>query len=76
MSVLVFDRRGFLQSAAALATVGALASDAIAAPRYRMGLQLYTIREPMAQDPAGTLAPAATLGYRNYEIYGFESESL
>ncbi len=76
MSVLVFDRRGFLQSAAALATVGALASDAIAAPRYRMGLQLYTIREPMAKDPAGTLAAAASMGYRNYETYGFDPESL
>jgi sugar phosphate isomerase/epimerase len=45
-------------------------------PRYRMGLQLYTVREPMAQDPVGTLQQAAALGYRNFETYGFEPETV
>jgi sugar phosphate isomerase/epimerase len=76
MSSFVFDRRGFLRSAAAVASLGGLAANASAKPRYRMGLQLYTIREPMAKDPAGTLESAAAMGYRNFETYGFEPETL
>lgn len=45
-------------------------------PRYRMGLQLYTVREPMAKDAVVTLKQAAALGYGNFETYGFEPESV
>ena len=42
-------RRTFLQQAAAFAAAGALAPIGLAAqPRYKMGLQLYTIRDAMA----------------------------
>src|SRR5688572_21935275 len=72
----VFSRRGFLRSAAALASMSAIASAASAKSRYRMGLQLYTIRDPMAKDPAGTLKAAAAMGYCNFETYGFDPETL
>ncbi len=41
-----------------------------------MGLQLYTIRDPIAKDPAGTLAAAAAMSDRNFETYGFDQEAL
>jgi len=72
------DRRTILKRSAAFCAVGALATqtDATAKPRYRMGLQLYTVREPMARDAVGTLKQAAALGYVNFETYGFEPESV
>ncbi len=73
----MMDRRALLKRSAAFCA-GALAmqTDAAAKPRYRMGLQLYTVREPMAKDAVGTLKQAAALGYVNFETYGFEPESV
>jgi sugar phosphate isomerase/epimerase len=75
MSVHV-SRRRFLQSGAALASLSSIVPAAATKSRFRMGLQLYTIREPMAKDPAGTLAATAAMGYRNLETYGFEPQTL
>lgn len=69
------DRRMFMQAGLALATAAAVAEPA-ARPRYRMGLQLYTVREPMAKDAVGTLQKVAALGYRNLETYGFDPATL
>ncbi len=72
-------RRALLQSFAALASLGAagmtMANNA-KLPRYRMGLQLYTVRDPMAKDAVGTLKQAAALGYRNFETYGFDPDTI
>lgn len=35
--------------------------------RAQMGLELYTVRDRMAKDPAGTLAAVAALGYKEVE---------
>lgn len=45
-------------------------------PRYPLGLQLYTVRDPMEKDAIGTLERVAALGYRNLETYGFDPASL
>ena len=58
MSGFRFSRRGFLQRATAVASATAFdarTASANAKPRYRMGLQLYTVRDPMAKDAVGTL---------------------
>jgi len=34
------------------------------------GIQLYTVRDEMSQDPAGTLRKVAAIGYREVEIAG------
>ena len=47
-----------------------------AQPRYKMGLQLYTIRDAMARDVAGTLKRIAALGYQEVETYGFDPDAL
>jgi sugar phosphate isomerase/epimerase len=61
------SRRTFVKSAALL-SAGVLVSPAfVAAPKSYIGLQLYTVREAMQQDPAGTLARIAKLGYTSVE---------
>jgi sugar phosphate isomerase/epimerase len=69
-------RRQFLQRVGSLAS-GALVWPALQRQRsYPMGLQLYTIRQPLAQDVVGTLKQVAALGYREVETYGFDRERI
>ncbi|WP_139921294.1 sugar phosphate isomerase/epimerase [Hymenobacter sp. DG01] len=65
------SRRDFLKSAALL-SAGALVSPTLLSaanpvPKSYIGLQLYTVREAMQKDPAGTLARIAKLGYTSVE---------
>jgi sugar phosphate isomerase/epimerase len=79
MSVSSFNRRKFILEATVLASMTALAGPTVRAaamPRYRMGLQMYTVREPLAKDAPGTLKQIAALGYRNLETYGFDPDAL
>jgi sugar phosphate isomerase/epimerase len=70
-------RRTFLQQATSLASAAALTPMSLAAQqRYKMGLQLYTIRDAMARDLAGTLTRVAALGYQEVETYGFAPDGL
>jgi len=60
---------------------GALASTALlpavqTRPRYKMGLQLYTMRAAMRSDVDGTLKRIAALGYEELETYGFDPEAI
>jgi sugar phosphate isomerase/epimerase len=61
-------RRNFLTSAALLSAGMLVAPSVFAAYNKRyVGLQLYTVRDAMAQDPAGTLARLAKIGYNSVE---------
>jgi len=63
----MITRRAFVKSATLL-SAGVLASaPLLAAPKQYIGLQLFTVREAMQQDPAGTLAKIAQLGYNSVE---------
>ena len=42
--------------------------------KYKMGLQLFTIRDAMASDAVGTLRKVAELGYQDLETYGYDPE--
>lgn len=44
------------------------------AGNYKMGLQLFTIRDAMAQDPIGSLKKVRSLGFEDLEIYGYDEE--
>jgi len=72
----MITRRSFLQQ------TGALASAALASPvsqprrRYKLGLQLYTLRAAMRQDVEGTLKRIAAMGYEEVETYGFDPEGI
>lgn len=59
-----------------------MASSALAVPgfqpkqRYKLGLQLYTLRAAMARDVEGTLQRIAGMGYQEVETYGFDPEGM
>lgn len=71
------NRRNFLKTGAVLTTSAmALPSFAAKDKKYKMGLQLFTIRGPMKEDPKGTLKKVAALGYQDTETYGFDPDKM
>lgn len=65
------SRRTFLKnSALAAAAAGLMPGDIFATPSKKkniLGIQLYTIRDDMKTDPAGTLQKLAAMGYKYVE---------
>ena len=61
------SRRAFVKSATLFSAGALLSHRLLAAPKQYIGLQLYTVRDAMQQDPAGTLAQVAKLGYNSVE---------
>lgn len=61
------SRRSFIKSSSLL-TAGAFFEPSIFKhPKQYIGLQLYTVRDAMQNDPAGTLAKVAKIGYNSVE---------
>lgn len=69
-------RRDFMTSIAL--TASALIAPAAygLAPKYKMGLQLFTVRDAMKSDAVSTLKKISELGYQDLETYGFDAEAL
>lgn len=66
------NRRHFLQSSlASFLSVPAFALEADNPYRKNIGIQLYTLRNQIKEDLAGTLKAVAAAGYRQVEAYGF-----
>jgi sugar phosphate isomerase/epimerase len=76
MPVPAFSRRQFLHSAVLAGTLSGIVRPAMASDRFEMGLQLYTVRDPMAKAPLPTLKAIASLGYRNLETFGFDAAGV
>ncbi len=72
----MIDRRSFLTHATALGTSMLVGPGVRAQTREQMGLQLFTVRAPLAADFAGTLRRIAALGYVEVETYGFDPASV
>lgn len=81
------SRRTFLKSGAMAVTAAALMPKHLfAAPAkiQRVGLQLYSVRDAMAKDPAGTLKMLSDMGYKyvehaNYidrKFYGWDAKEF
>ncbi len=74
------NRRTFLRQSGAVAALSALGLPALAGstqqPKFKMGLQLYTVRDPMAADPMRTLQRIARIGYEDLETFGFDAEQV
>lgn len=41
---------------------------------FKMGYQLFSIRDEMAKDPIATLQALKAMGYEDFEAYGFDEE--
>jgi sugar phosphate isomerase/epimerase len=67
-----FMHQSGLLLSAALMPVPGLAMEK--KPKYKMGLQLFTIRDAMAKDPVASLRTVAELGYEDLETYGYDGE--
>ena len=76
----MLSRRAFLErgslALAAMSLHAARAAEAQTGPLGRpIGLQLYTVREAVAKDLAGTLRAIADIGYREVELAGIPTKS-
>jgi sugar phosphate isomerase/epimerase len=60
-------RRSFLKTSAVLSAGLLVAPRLFAYDKKYIGLQLYTVRNAMSKDPAGTLAKVAKIGYNSVE---------
>ena len=70
-------RRDFMTTSIALTASAVIAPAAFArAPKYKMGLQLFTVRDAMKKDAASTLKKISELGYQDLETYGFDADGL
>lgn len=70
------NRRNFIRTTAAgtfaMSQTGTLfALEADNAYRKNIGIQLYTLRNQISKDAAGTLKKVAEAGYKQVELYGF-----
>lgn len=73
------SRRRFLKTsllATAGATLAAHRPFPFAPVPEHIGVQLWSVRENMKTDPAGTLAAIAKMGYREVEPFGFDAGTL
>jgi sugar phosphate isomerase/epimerase len=74
---LTSNRRDFILQSAMLIPGSLFALDHFVprpAPKYKMGLQLFTVRGPLAKDVVGTIRQVAAIGYEDSETYGFDPE--
>lgn len=70
------NRRKFIKSSGIIGTTSLLPLSCfsmIQQPNYKMGYQLYSIRDKMAKDPINTLKSLKAMGYEDFEIYGFDN---
>lgn len=68
------SRRNFLQQAGLFSASALMFPPALqrnASNKFKLGLQLFTIREAMAKDLRGTFQRIAAMGYQEVETYGF-----
>ena len=71
------DRRTFIIKAGIIggAAISPLSCTAPSeTSKYKMGYQLYSIRDEMAKAPVETLKALKAMGYQDFEIYGFDDQ--
>jgi sugar phosphate isomerase/epimerase len=71
------NRRTFIQQAGMVGGAAILPFSCTSGgdkAKYKMGYQLFSIRDEMAKDPIATLKALKAMGYQDFEIYGYEDE--
>ena len=69
-------RRSFLKTSAVLSAGLLVAPKLFAYDKKYIGLQLYTVRDAMDKDPAGTLAKVAKVGFNSVEAATYTGSEL
>lgn len=72
----MISRRTFMQQAGAFASAVLVSAASQPRHRYKLGLQLFTMRAAMRSDVEGTLKRVAGMGYEEFETYGFDPEGI
>ena len=70
-------RRNFIKKAGLLGSFAVLpfsCASPMKESRYKMGYQLFSIRDEMAKDPVETLKKLKAMGYEAFEIYGIDDK--
>ena len=74
------SRRNFLRNSsllsATLLIAPSLFGESCSFDKRKVGLQLYTVRDAMAKDPAGTLSRVAEIGYKEVEAATYTGTEL
>ena len=71
------NRKDFIVQSTSFVTASLLAMRGITPAlfaKYKMGLQLFTVRGPLAKDLVGTVKKIAAIGYEDSETYGYDPE--
>ena len=73
------NRRNFIEKtgilgAAAILPFSSCSQENKNTPKYKLGYQLYSIRDAMAKDPIATLKALKEMGYEDFETYGYETK--
>lgn len=71
------NRRLFVKNSGALAAISLIPNPFMAMgkkPAYKMGYQLFSVRDEMAQNPIATLNALKAMGFRDFELYGYNNE--
>ncbi|MFP2994410.1 TIM barrel protein [Spongiivirga sp. MCCC 1A20706] len=71
------NRRNFIKSSAGVAALASIPSFLLACdqrPKYKLGYQLYSIRDEMEKDPVATLKALKKMGYEDFEHFGFDGD--
>lgn len=70
------NRRDFVKNSAlgSLAVLTSSCMNASSSSNYKLGYQLFSIRDRMAVDPLDTLQQLQSVGYQDFEIYGYNPE--
>jgi len=71
------NRRDFILRSTALMSASLITAPGFAhksVPKYKMGLQLFSVREPLKNDLTGSIKKIAAIGYQDCETYGYDPE--
>lgn len=78
MVTSIMDRKDFICKSSLAAASVLFTSPLLSNPvqKYKMGLQLFTIRDAMAKNVAESLKQIAAMGYQDTETYGFDPSAV
>lgn len=73
----MMKRRTFIKNTGAIGAITLLPApllSMIPKPIYKMGYQLYSVRDEMAKNPIATIKALKAMGYQDFETYGFDPD--